>query len=51
MMILFLFFIIMNVIKKEFDDIIARHPAKIPIIIQVDKELSGECFRLNITCL
>ena len=34
-----LFLIIMNVIKKEFDDIIARHPAKIPIIIQVDKEL------------
>lgn len=29
----------MNQIKKEFDDIIARHPAKIPIIIQVDKEL------------
>jgi hypothetical protein len=29
----------MNQIKREFDDIIARHPAKIPIIIQVDKEL------------
>lgn len=35
----FLVIYIMNEIKKQFDDIIARHPAKIPIIIQVDKEL------------
>ena len=39
----------MNQIKKEFDDIISRHPAKIPIIIQVDKELETYYKSLNIT--
>ena len=29
----------MNVIKKEFDNIISKHPAKIPIILQIDNLL------------
>ena len=38
----FFFFVfddIMNVIKKEFDNIISKHPAKIPIILQIDNLL------------
>jgi hypothetical protein len=32
----------MNQIRKEFNDIQSRHPAKIPIILQLSKELEGK---------